>query len=66
MTPRTLVLIWLPLAAACWLVGGLFVLAVHFLLTHDALPLALLCVLAVPTASKAIGAYFNETRKERK
>lgn len=59
MTARKLVLIWLPLGAACWLVGGLFVLAVHFLLTHNALPLALLCVLA-------IGAYFNETRKERK
>lgn len=58
MTPRTLVLICLPLAAACWLVGGLFVLAVHFLLDHDALPLVLLCVLAV-------GAYLNETRKEQ-
>lgn len=58
MTARKLVLIWLPLGAVCWLVGGLFVLAVRFLLDHDALPLALLCLLA-------IGAYLNETRKEQ-
>lgn len=58
MTPRRFFLALFPLAAASWLALGLYILAVHFLLTHDALPAALLCALAV-------GAYLNETRKER-